>query len=153
MPNLLTPGQAYADPDCPFFLPQRGLSPGFRMQLAEQAGAPYAVSDPRDLAEDLRTDRWRKLCQDLELWPKLCPCANAGWRRCFTRCACTSHCSNSFRRIGRALAVLILALHSPILPRVGKVHGRFAKARSGCEFQTMSAFESIAMIDRIPTGR
>ena len=63
--------QAYADPDRPFFLPQRALSPGFRAQLAEQAGAPYAVSDPRDLAEDLRTDRWRKLCQDLEFWPKL----------------------------------------------------------------------------------
>jgi tetratricopeptide (TPR) repeat protein len=63
--------QAYADPDSPSFLPQRALSPGFRVQLAEQAGAPYAVSDPRDLAKDLRTERWHKLCQDLELWPKL----------------------------------------------------------------------------------
>jgi tetratricopeptide (TPR) repeat protein len=63
--------QAFADPDSPPYLPQRALAPGFRIQLADQAGAPYAVSDPRDLAENLRTDRWRKLCQDLELWPKL----------------------------------------------------------------------------------
>jgi hypothetical protein len=63
--------QAHADPASPSYLPQRALSPGFRIQLAEQAGAPYAVSDPRDLAEDLRTDRWRKLCQDIDLWPEL----------------------------------------------------------------------------------
>jgi tetratricopeptide (TPR) repeat protein len=63
--------RAYADPDSPSFFPQRALSPGFRVQLAEQAGAPYSVSDPRELAGDLRTDRWQVLCQDLELWPQL----------------------------------------------------------------------------------
>jgi hypothetical protein len=141
--------QAYADPDRPFFLPQRALSPGFRAQLAEQAGAHYAVSDPRDLAEDLRTDRWRKLCQDLELWPEL-----SSARKC---------------RLGALLHSM--CLYAPLLeaiPEDGsgasdadpcaaqlafcRASAKFMldlpKRGAGYESKTMSPFESIANDDR-----
>ena len=141
--------QAYADPDCPFFLPQRALSPGFRMQLAEQAGAPYAVSDPRDLAEDLRTDRWRKLCQDLELWPKL-----SSVRKCRLAALLHSMC------LYEPLLELIPAHWSsasgadPCAAQLAfcRASAKFMhdlpKRGSGYESQTMSAFESIAIDHR-----
>jgi tetratricopeptide (TPR) repeat protein len=141
--------QAYADPDSPFFLPQRALSPGFRVQLAEQAGARYAVSDPRDLVEDLRTDRWRKLCQDLELWPRLssvrkCRLAVLLHSMCFYEpllkliqvdrsCASTSDPYGAQLAFCRASAKF---MHD--LP----------KRTSGYESETMSAFENIAIDDR-----
>lgn len=141
--------QAYADPDSPSFFPQRALSPGFRVQLAEQAGALYAVSDPRDLAEDLRTDRWRKLCQDLELWPKL----------------------SSARKCRLAALLHSMCLYEPLLKLIPEdwvntsdadpCIAQLAFCRASAKFMhdlpkrtssydpvTMSAFENIAIDDR-----
>jgi tetratricopeptide (TPR) repeat protein len=141
--------RAYADPDSPFFLPQRALSPGFRVQLAEQAGAPYAVMDPRDLAEDLRTDRWRQLCQDLELWPKL----------------------SSARKCRLAALLHSMCLYEPLLKLIPEdcfdagdgdpCVAQLAFCRASAKFMhdlpkrtssydpgTMSAFENIAIDDR-----
>src|SRR5712691_1971059 len=69
--------RAFADPSTSPFLPQRALPPGFRAQLAEEAGPPYALSDPRELPEGLRTDRWRELCGALDGWSDL-----SGDRKC-----------------------------------------------------------------------
>ena len=141
--------QAYADPDSPFFLPQRALSPGFRAQLAEQAGAPYAVSDPRDLAEDLRTDRWGKLCQDLELWPKL-----SSVRKC--RLAALLH-SMCFYELLLELIPEDWSSASDADPCISQLAFCRASAKfmhdlpkrgSGYESETMSAFENIAIDDR-----
>jgi hypothetical protein len=141
--------QAYADLDRAYFLPQRALSPGFRAQLAEQAGAPYAVSDPRGLAEDLRTDRWRKLCQDLELWPML----------------------SSVLKCRLAVLLHSMCFYEPLLKLIPKdwsgagasdpctaqlafcrASAKFMldlpKRRSNYESETMSAFENIATDDR-----
>ena len=142
--------QAYADLDGPTYLPQRALSPGFRIQLAEQAGAPYSVSDPRDLAENLRTDRWRKLCQDIELWPKL----------------------SSGRQCRLAALLHSMCLYEPLLKLIpenwseagdgdpdvaqlafcrasAKFMHELPKRKSSYESGTMSAFENIAIDERI----
>ena len=50
------------------FIPQRALSPGFRIQLAREAGPAYALTDPRQLPESLRSERWRRLCAALDDW-------------------------------------------------------------------------------------
>jgi hypothetical protein len=63
--------QAFADPDSPPFIPQRALAPGFRVQLAQQATERYALRDPRELDDELRTDRWQLLCKELALWRDL----------------------------------------------------------------------------------
>ena len=63
--------RAFADCACPRFLPQRAMPPGFRLQLGEEAGAPYATSDPRQLPEHLRSERWRALCDNLDNWNDL----------------------------------------------------------------------------------
>lgn len=141
--------EAYADPDCTFFHPQRALSPGFRLQLAEQAGAPYAVSDPRDLADNLRTDRWRQLCQDLEVWPQL----------------------SSPRKCRLAVLLHAMCLYEPLLELIPEGHSgtdhsdpdiaqlafcrasaRFMRDLSrrgaGYDSETMSAFECIAIDER-----
>jgi tetratricopeptide (TPR) repeat protein len=62
---------ALADETTPRFLPQRAMPPGFRLQLGEEAGSPYALSDPRELPEHLRTDRWTSLCGSLDNWSDL----------------------------------------------------------------------------------
>jgi tetratricopeptide (TPR) repeat protein len=62
---------AFADETRPPFLPQRAMPPGFRLQLGEEAGAPYALSDPRELPEHLRSSRWETLCQSLDNWSDL----------------------------------------------------------------------------------
>ncbi|ANW03965.1 hypothetical protein [Bradyrhizobium icense] len=141
--------QAYADPDGPIFLPQRALSPGFRVQLAEQAGAPYAVSDPRDLAEDLRTDRWRKLCHDLELWPKLSSARKY-------RLAVLLHSMCFYELLLKlipqdwpgggdsdpSIAQLVFCRAS------AKFMHELPRRRSGYESEIMAAFENIAVDDR-----
>ena len=63
--------RAFADEACPRFLPQRAMPPGFRLQLGEEAGASYAVNDPRQLPEHLRSERWRVLCAHLDNWNDL----------------------------------------------------------------------------------
>lgn len=64
--------RAFANLNNSPFIPQRALPPAFRMQLAEEAGGPpYAFSDPRELPEDLRTDRWRTLCEAVDGWSGL----------------------------------------------------------------------------------
>ena len=141
--------QAHSDPDSPSFLPQRALSPGFRIQLAEQAGVPYGVGDPRELAEDLRTDRWRRLCQDIELWPEL----------------------TSARQCRLAALLHSMCLYEPLLKLIPEncseagdgdphaaqlafcrasakfMHG-LPRRKSSYESGTMSAFENIALDER-----
>lgn len=141
--------QAYADPDRPFFLPQRALSPGFRAQLSEQAGARYAVSDPRDLAEDLRTDRWRKLCQDLELWPAL-----SSERKC--RLAALLHSMCLYAPLLEAIPEDGSAPNDadPCAAQLAfcRASAKFMldlpKRGAGYESKTMSPFENIANDDR-----
>jgi len=69
--------RAVVDLDGPQFIAQRALAPGFRKQLAEEAGASFALSDPRELPDRYRTDRWRYLCDALDDWHGL-----SGDRRC-----------------------------------------------------------------------
>ncbi len=66
--NLEECWHSFVEPDRPAFVPQRALSPGFRIQLAREAGQAYAVTDPRQLPENLRSDRWRRLCAALNDW-------------------------------------------------------------------------------------
>lgn len=55
----------------PFML-QRTLPPAFRAQLIAESHAPeYAVRDPRDLPDGLRTERWRAMCAALDGWDDL----------------------------------------------------------------------------------
>jgi hypothetical protein len=63
--------RSFVEPDGLPFIPQRALPPGFRIQLAREAGQAYAVADPRELPEDLRSDRWRRLCVALDQWTLL----------------------------------------------------------------------------------
>lgn len=64
--------RAFAQPEAPVFSLQRTLPVGFRLQLVEQAGRPeYAVSDPRQLPEPLRTPRWQAVCDALGRWRSL----------------------------------------------------------------------------------
>ncbi len=69
--NLEECWRAFVEPDGSPFIPQRALPPGFRIQLAGEAGQAYAVADPRDLPESLRSDRWRRLCVALDEWTLL----------------------------------------------------------------------------------
>ena len=62
---------SFVDTDRLPFIPQRALSPGFRIQLAREAGQAYAIEDPRELSESLRSDRWRRLCAALDEWTSL----------------------------------------------------------------------------------
>ncbi|MBI5262231.1 MAG: hypothetical protein HY852_10505 [Bradyrhizobium sp.] len=62
---------AFASEGRPYFLPQRAMPPGFRIQLGEEAGAPYALSDPRELPGRFRSDRWTLLCGALDNWRDL----------------------------------------------------------------------------------
>jgi tetratricopeptide (TPR) repeat protein len=63
--------RAFAADACPRFLPQRAMPSGFRLQLGEEAGVPYAVNDPRQLPEHLRSERWQMLCDCLDNWNDL----------------------------------------------------------------------------------
>jgi tetratricopeptide (TPR) repeat protein len=72
------------------FIPQRALAPGFRIQLAREAGPAYALTDPRQLPEDLRSERWRRLCDALDAWTSLrddekCRLASLLHSMCFYR--------------------------------------------------------------------
>jgi tetratricopeptide (TPR) repeat protein len=70
--------RAFADPAAPPFTAQRALPRGFRGQLAEEAGgAPYVLSDPRELPDGFRTVRWHELCAALDGWRDL-----SGDRQC-----------------------------------------------------------------------
>jgi tetratricopeptide (TPR) repeat protein len=69
--NLKECWRSFVEPDGLPFVPQRALSPGFRIQLAREAGQAYAVTDPRELSENLRSDRWRRLCIALDEWTVL----------------------------------------------------------------------------------
>jgi tetratricopeptide (TPR) repeat protein len=69
--NLEECWHSFVEPNSPTFIPQRALSPGFRIQLAREAGEAYAVTDPRQLSENLRRDRWRRLCGGLDDWSLL----------------------------------------------------------------------------------
>ncbi|MCK1521997.1 hypothetical protein [Bradyrhizobium sp. 17] len=69
--NLEECWRSFVEPNRSPFIPQRALSPGFRIQLAREAGEAYAVADPRELAENLRSERWRHLCGALDEWAGL----------------------------------------------------------------------------------
>ncbi|HZR85293.1 MAG TPA: hypothetical protein VFB02_00730 [Bradyrhizobium sp.] len=69
--NLEESWHSFVEPDRPPFIPQRALSPGFRIQLAQEAGPAYAVTDPRQLPDNLCSDRWRRLCAALNDWSSL----------------------------------------------------------------------------------
>src|SRR5215470_2399617 len=62
---------AFADGAGARFVPQRAMPPGFRVQLGQEAGALYALSDPRELPDHLRSDRWQSLCRSLDDWNEL----------------------------------------------------------------------------------
>jgi tetratricopeptide (TPR) repeat protein len=85
--NLEECWRSFVEPDALPFIPQRALSPGFRIQLAREAGQAYAVTDPRELSESLRSDRWRRLCVALEEWTSL-----RGEEKCRLACLLHSMC-------------------------------------------------------------
>ena len=63
--------RAFGDHGAAPFAAQRALPRGFRAQLADEAGEPYVLTDPRELPESHRTDRWRALCEALDGWRDL----------------------------------------------------------------------------------
>lgn len=64
--------RAFIDPQYPQFALQRTLPPAFRAQLIAESGRPeYFVNDPRELPDDLRTDRWTAVCDALDHWHEL----------------------------------------------------------------------------------
>lgn len=66
--------RAFAHDATPYFVPQRALPRGFRLQLADEAGNPrYHVREPRGLPRRLRTERWQALCAALDQWQTLSP--------------------------------------------------------------------------------
>lgn len=69
--NLEACWRSFVEPASPPFIPQRALSPGFRIQLAREAGPAFALTDPRQLPESLRSERWRRLCAALDAWASL----------------------------------------------------------------------------------
>jgi tetratricopeptide (TPR) repeat protein len=69
--NLGECWRCFAEPDRLPFIPQRALSLGFRIQLAREAGQAYTIADPRELAENLRSERWELLCASLDGWSML----------------------------------------------------------------------------------
>lgn len=69
--------RAFSDSSVPAFAAQRAMPRGFRSELAGEVGAPYALTDPRQLPESHRTDRWRALCDALDGWADL-----GGRRQC-----------------------------------------------------------------------
>ena len=85
--NLEECWRSFVEPDALPFIPQRALSPGFRIQLAREAGQAYAVTDPRELSGSLRSDRWRRLCVALEEWTSL-----RGEEKCRLACLLHSMC-------------------------------------------------------------
>jgi tetratricopeptide (TPR) repeat protein len=62
---------ALTDANSPRFIPQRAMPPGFRVQLGQEAGVAYALRDPRELPEHLRSERWNALCRLLDGWRDL----------------------------------------------------------------------------------
>jgi tetratricopeptide (TPR) repeat protein len=142
--------RAYVDADSPLFFPQRALSPGFRVQLAEQAGERYALNDPRELAENLRTDRWQLLCEELELWPDL-----SAARKCRLSSLLHSMC------LYQPLLKLIpedefVASTDPWLAQLAfcrasaKFMDQLSKRISDDGVSTMGVFENIAINDSSP---
>lgn len=63
--------RAFADPAHAPFVAQRAMPPAFRVQLAGEAGRPYALDDPRQLPDRLRTRPWRTMCAALDDWRDL----------------------------------------------------------------------------------
>jgi tetratricopeptide (TPR) repeat protein len=64
--------RAFIDPLVPRFALQRTLPPAFRSQLIAESGHPgYLVADPRQLPQELRTDRWSAVCDALDHWREL----------------------------------------------------------------------------------
>lgn len=69
---------AFSDPGTPPFVGQRALPRGFRVELADEAGgAPYVLTDPRELPDGHRSDRWQQVCEALDGWRHL-----SGDRQC-----------------------------------------------------------------------
>jgi tetratricopeptide (TPR) repeat protein len=69
--NLEECWRSFVDAESPPFVPQRSLPPGFRIQLTGEAGKAYAVADPRQLPENLCSDRWRRVRDALDDWTLL----------------------------------------------------------------------------------
>jgi tetratricopeptide (TPR) repeat protein len=69
--NLKECWRSFVEPNSLPFIPQRALSLGFRIQLAREAGQTYAITDPRELPQGLRSDRWQRLCVALDEWTLL----------------------------------------------------------------------------------
>jgi hypothetical protein len=143
--------QAFVDPDSPPFIPQRALAPGFRVQLAEQATERYALHDPRELAENLRTDRWQLLCKELELWRDL-----SAARKC--RLASLLHSMCLYQPLLKLISEDEFAAGDPdpciaqlaFCRASAKFMDDLSKRPPGYDSRTMAVFESIAINNRSP---
>lgn len=63
---------AFRHPEKPRFALQRTLPRRFRAQALSEIGyAPYVAEDPRDIAPELRTEKWQQLCAALDHWSEL----------------------------------------------------------------------------------
>jgi tetratricopeptide (TPR) repeat protein len=139
--------RAFVDPAAPPFAAQRALPPGFRAQLGDEAGGPpYVLSDPRELPEGFRTDRWRELCAALDGWRGL-----SGDRQC--RLASLLHSMCLYRPLLALIPEDVLQSRRPV-PNVvelawwrasadfmEKLPGPIADYRDA----DMSVFEAIAL--------
>jgi hypothetical protein len=63
--------RAFSDANNAPFIPQRALAPAFRSQLAEQAGEACALTDPREVSNNARGERWQSVCVALDEWTTL----------------------------------------------------------------------------------
>jgi tetratricopeptide (TPR) repeat protein len=148
--------RAFVEFDSPPFIPQRALPSGFREQLVDETGGGYCLSDPRQLPEDLRTDRWRILCEAVARWSDL-----SDDRKCRLASLLHSMClykpllelipvSDFFEAHGSAPHTIALAFWRASANFVQNLPARTAEYYGA----DISIFENIAInaIDAIPTG-
>ena len=80
--------RSFSLPESTRFVPRRAMPPGFRAQLASEAGdLRYAVSDPRELPDAMRTARWGTIAKRSTNGASSRSSASAGFSYCSTRSA------------------------------------------------------------------
>jgi tetratricopeptide (TPR) repeat protein len=137
----------------PRFIPQRAMPPGFRLQLGQEAGASYALRDPRELPEHLRSERWNALCRLLDGW-----CDLPAEQQCRLASLLHSMC------LYDVLLRLIPETEGPVHPNgADGIHLMFWRASAGFlskqlkratsyQHEDMAVFQRIALIasDAVP---
>jgi hypothetical protein len=117
----------------------------------ERSKSPTVLNDPRELAEDLRTDRWEILCNELDQWHDLwivrkCRLASLLHSMCLYQPLLELIPEDKF--VARDLAPGIAQL--AFCRASAKFMDDLSKRTSDYDSRTMTAFESLAINDRTP---